>query len=117
VPVLSDVAWVRDPAPERWDRALYLRGLPRFAPAQPTTASGLGQEDGGLNPGTYLELGISPGLNESGFAIAIPLRVGLSLDDYFELAGVDHKFGFLSIGAIASAPRLGSGHGPLNHWA
>jgi len=68
------------------------------------TSPALGQADGGLNGGTYLELGISPGFNESGFAIAIPVRVGLSLDDYYELAGEDHKFGFLSIGAIASAP-------------
>jgi hypothetical protein len=72
------------------------------------TSPGLGQADGGLNGGTYLELGIAPGLNESGFAVAFPVRVGLSLDDYYELAGVDHKFGYLSLGAIASVPLTGS---------
>jgi len=68
------------------------------------TSPGLGQADGGVGAGTYLELGIAPGINESGFAIAIPVRVGLSLNDYYELAGIDHTFGYLSLGAIASAP-------------
>jgi hypothetical protein len=68
------------------------------------TAPGVGQADGGPNAGTYLELGIAPGINESGFAVAFPVRLGLSLDDYYELAGVDHQFGYLSLGAIASLP-------------
>jgi hypothetical protein len=68
------------------------------------TEPGLGQADGGQGAGTYLELGVAPGINDSGFAIAFPVRVGLSLNDYYELAGVDHKFGYLSLGAIASAP-------------
>ncbi len=68
------------------------------------TAPGIGQADGGLSAGTYLELGIAPGINEAGFAVAIPVKVGLSLDDYYELDGVDNMFGYLSIGAIASAP-------------
>src|SRR6266850_755015 len=68
------------------------------------TAPGLGQADGGPNGGTYLELGIAPGINDSKFSVAFPLTVGLSLNDYYELAGVDHKFGFLSLGAIARVP-------------
>ena len=68
------------------------------------TEPAVGQADGGLGAGTYLELGIAPGVNESGFAVAFPVRVGLSLDDYYELAGVDHNFGYLSLGAIASLP-------------
>lgn len=68
------------------------------------TAPGIGQADGGLSAGTYLELGIAPGINEAGFAVALPVKVGLSLDDYYELDGVDNMFGYLSIGAIASAP-------------
>jgi hypothetical protein len=36
--------------------------------------------------------------------VAFPLTLGLSLDDYYELAGVDHTFGYLSIGAIATLP-------------
>lgn len=68
------------------------------------TEPGFGQADGGENAGTYLELGVAPGINESGFAVAFPVRLGLSLNDYYELAGVDHKFGYLSLGAIASVP-------------
>jgi hypothetical protein len=36
--------------------------------------------------------------------ITFPIKVGLSLDDYYELAGVDHPFGFLSLGAAATFP-------------
>jgi hypothetical protein len=68
------------------------------------TAPGLGQADGGQRRGTYLEFGVAPGISESDFAVAFPLTVGLSLDDYYELAGVDHTFGYLSLGAIATVP-------------
>ena len=68
------------------------------------TAPGIGQADGGQDAGTYLELGIAPGISEADFDIAFPVKVGLSLDDYYELAGVDHTFGFLSLGAIATLP-------------
>jgi hypothetical protein len=79
------------------------------------TAPGLGQADGGQSAGTYLELGVAPGINDSDFAIAFPLKVGLSLDDYYELAGVDHTFGYLSLGAIAKVPLFRStSHGAWN---
>lgn len=68
------------------------------------TAPGQGQADGGQNGGTYLELGIAPGISESRFTIAFPIKVGLSLDDYYELNGTDHPFGFLSLGAITTVP-------------
>jgi len=68
------------------------------------TAPAIGQADGGQERGTYLELGIAPGVSESGVLVAFPIKVGLSLDDYYELRGVDHTFGFLSLGAVASVP-------------
>ena len=68
------------------------------------TSPGLGQADGGQNGGTYLELGVAPGINDPKFSVSFPLTVGLSLHDYYELAGVDHKFGYLSLGAIARVP-------------
>lgn len=68
------------------------------------TAPGVGQADGGSNGGTYLELGIAPRISESDVAVAFPVKVGLSLNDYYELAGVDHTFGYLSLGAIATVP-------------
>jgi len=72
------------------------------------TAPGLGQADGGLNAGTYLELGATPGFEDSPFSITFPVKIGLSLNDYYELAGVDHKFGFLSLGAMATLPLVRS---------
>jgi hypothetical protein len=68
------------------------------------TAPGLGQADGGQNGGTYLQLGVSPGIAHADFAVSFPLTVGLSLRNYYELAGVDHKFGYLSLGALATVP-------------
>jgi len=68
------------------------------------TAPGLGQADGGQNAGTYLELGVAPGWSDDPIDISFPIKVGLSLNDYYELAGVDHKFGFLSLGALATVP-------------
>jgi hypothetical protein len=32
------------------------------------------------------------------------VKIGLSLNDYYELAGVDHKFGYLTLGAVATVP-------------
>lgn len=68
------------------------------------TSPGFGQADGGAAAGTYLELGVAPGWAGSDFSIAFPIKVGLSLDDYYELAGVDHPFGFLSLAATATVP-------------
>lgn len=68
------------------------------------TSPGLGQADQGVNAGTYLELGVSPGWADAPVNLRFPIKVGLSLDDYYELGGVDHKFGFLSIAAVATVP-------------
>ena len=69
---------------------------------------GVGQADGGLAAGTYFESGISPGIAFSKASIAVPLRVGLSLRNYYEVAGVDETFGFLSVSGIVTVP-FGSG--------
>jgi hypothetical protein len=68
-----------------------------------------GQADAGLNAGTYMEIGAAPGYyGISKFSIAFPLKVGFSLSDYYELAGVDNKFGFFSVAAIATIPLGGT---------
>jgi len=36
--------------------------------------------------------------------VFFPIRLGLSLSNYYELAGEDHAFGFLSLGAHAEVP-------------
>lgn len=68
------------------------------------THPGLGQADGGQDAGTYLELGAAPHWPGAPVDVFFPIRVGLSLSNYYELAGVDHTFGFLSLGAHAEVP-------------
>ncbi len=62
------------------------------------------QADGGLEAGTYLELGIAPGYAMPRVSLAVPIKVGLSLSDYYEGVDGDEKFGFVSIGGLATVP-------------
>jgi len=71
------------------------------------TAPGFGQADAGANAGTYLELGVAPGWASQAVTLAFPVKVGLSVSDYYELAGVDNKFGYVSVAGIVTVP-LGS---------
>lgn len=75
------------------------------------------QADGGSNEGTYLELGAGPNWSIGGsrWRVAIPLKLGLSLKDYYELGAKDHRFGFFDIGGLLTVP-LGvpSGFGSWN---
>lgn len=68
------------------------------------TLPGLRQADRGLSAGTYLEAGVLPGWITPEFRFEFPIKVGISLDDYYELAGVDQRFGFLSLAAAATVP-------------
>jgi hypothetical protein len=68
------------------------------------THPGLGQADGGQEAGTYLEFGATPRWAGAPVDVFFPVRVGLSLNNYYELAGADHTFGFLSHGAHAEVP-------------
>lgn len=67
-------------------------------------APGVGQADAGDEAGTYLELGIAPGWAAEAAAFAFPIKVGLSLSDYYELAGADSTFGYLSVAGIVTVP-------------
>ena len=68
-----------------------------------------GQADAGSQKGTYLELGVAPGYAASRASIAFPIKVGLSLADYYEFAtGEDSKFGYFSIAGIVTVP-IGGG--------
>ena len=78
------------------------------------TAPGRGQLDAGAKAGRYLELGIAPGWAANVVRIAVPVKVGLSLSNYYELAGVDHAFGYASVSSIATVP-LGRSSG-LGRW-
>jgi hypothetical protein len=75
-----------------------------------------GQADNGAGQGTYLELGAVPSVPVGAKArLAIPVKVGLSLNDYYELAGVDHAFGYFNVGAILTLP-LGKVPARFGSW-
>jgi hypothetical protein len=63
-----------------------------------------GQADGGLNEGTYLELGVSPSYQAQQVNLSVPIKLGFSLNDYYEGVDGDEKFGFFSIGGVVSVP-------------
>lgn len=96
-------------------RAQLRSGLYALVAFEIDTAPGVGQLDGGLKAGRYLELGAAPRYSIKRATLAFPVRVGLSLANYYELAGEDHTFGFVSVGATASVPlgrrsRIGRWH-------
>lgn len=74
------------------------------------------QADAGSKAGKYLELGVSPGLSGAKAGVSVPIKVGLSMSDYYELNEgtalrpnfVDHKFGYLSIAGIVTVPIHGT---------
>lgn len=70
-----------------------------------------GGSDAGMDKGTYLEIAIEPGIEDifgsssTPVALAIPVTLGLGLDDYYEDGmGNDDTFGFLDIGLVLSTP-------------
>lgn len=74
------------------------------------------QADGGSKAGRYLEVGVSPGYSGSKASLAVPVKVGLSIANYYELNEgtaavpdfVDHKFGYLSLAGIVTVPIKGT---------
>jgi hypothetical protein len=80
-----------------------------------------GGADGGPNEGTYLELGLagpSWALRAGKFSVAVPVKLGLSLNDYYEhpVTGEDHAFGFFDIGVLVTVPisKVSSSYGSWN---
>jgi hypothetical protein len=80
------------------------------------TQPGVGQADGGASAGRYLELGVAPGYSGSRASLTVPVKVGLSLADYYELntgtpqapVFVDNKFGYFSIAGLVTVPLGGT---------
>ena len=63
------------------------------------------QADAGASEGTYVELGVAPGYAWPKVSLAVPVKVGLSANDYYEFgSGSDSKFGFFSIGGMLTVP-------------
>jgi hypothetical protein len=68
-----------------------------------------GQADGGAHEGIYLELGVRPGVklidaDKYPVTLAVPVKIGLSLHDYYEGPTGSNAFGYFDTGAIASVP-------------
>ena len=72
-----------------------------------------GQADAGFllpggNRGAYLELGVGPSwpLADGKATVGIPVKLGLSLKDYYEhpVTGEDEKFGFADVGVLLTLP-------------
>jgi hypothetical protein len=68
-----------------------------------------GQADGGERQGTYLELGVRPSVKLIDAArypvsLAIPVKLGLSLRNYYEGPSGGDTFGYFDTGLIASIP-------------
>ncbi|MCM3880010.1 MAG: hypothetical protein ND807_07875 [Vicinamibacterales bacterium] len=85
-----------------------------------------GQADGGYllpaggNRGSYLELGIGPSwaLGGGRATVAVPVKIGMSLSDYYEdpVTGQDNAFGFFDIGGLVTVPlsKVASNYGSWN---
>jgi hypothetical protein len=73
--------------------------------------------DGGARKGTYLELGAAPAvpLGTKIVTLAVPVKVGVSANNYYELNGVDRRFGFFDVGGLLTLP-LKRASGRFGAW-
>jgi hypothetical protein len=77
-----------------------------------------GQADGGSEKGTYAELGVAPswGIPGRRATVGIPLKVRLSVKDYYEGPFGDEGFGYFDAGVLFTVPLTGiaSNYGSWN---
>ena len=79
----------------------------KFAPYGIVAFELSGQADGGSDEGTYAELRRRRRAGRSAAEAslsAFPLKLGLSLGDYYEADGEDNGFGFFDIGVLFTVP-------------
>jgi hypothetical protein len=75
---------------------------------------GDGEADGGLNKGTYLELGVRPTVKLAPkVTLAIPVKTGLSANHYYEGPTGDNRFGYFDTGLSLSVPVISGKSGTL----
>jgi hypothetical protein len=75
---------------------------------------GNGQADAGTGKGTYLELGVRPTVKLAPkLTLAIPVKTGLSVHNYYEIDGVDDHFGYFDTGFSLSVPLVSGKSGTL----
>jgi hypothetical protein len=99
------------------------------------TGTGTGQADGGFcqgtfvngcsGAGTYMEIGASPGYSAPKWSLAVPVKVGIGLVDYYQalytdengaVVGLNDKFGYFSVAGVGTMPftKMGSKFGSWN---
>ena len=78
----------------------------RFAPYGLVAFELKGQADAGSKEGTYAEIGVGPSWALAGTSVTlgVPVKVGLSLRDYYETSAVDSKFGYIDAGLLLTVP-------------
>jgi hypothetical protein len=90
----------------------------RFAPYGLVAFELKGQADGGSQEGTYAEFGVGPSwaLGGTPVTVGLPVKLGLSLKDYYETSGVDNRFGYADAGVLLTVPftRIPSQYGAWN---
>ena len=74
-----------------------------------------GQADGGMVEGRYLELGAAPSVGLAGATVSMPVKLGLSLEGYYEGLEGDERFGFFSVGGNITVP-LTSEQSRFGRW-
>jgi hypothetical protein len=80
------------------------------------TTPGTGQADAGENAGRYLEVGAAPGYMLSKVALSVPIKVGVSAGNYYEMntgtsarpVYVDNAFGYFSVAGVGTVPLGGT---------
>ncbi len=74
-----------------------------------------GQADGGQGLGRYLEVGGAPSWGTA-LTLAVPVKVGLSLGDYYELLSSqgDERFGFFSVAGTLTRTMSSGAYGSWN---
>jgi hypothetical protein len=61
--------------------------------------------DGFGSRGTYVELGVAPSVTGSRASLSVPIKIGLSANDYYEFGtGEDAKFGYFSVAGVVTVP-------------
>lgn len=79
----------------------------QFAPFVTIAFEVAGQADAGTDLGIYAELGLDPAvaLADTGIELQLPVRVGLSIDGYYEdpAGGSESTFGYLDVGLVLNA--------------
>jgi hypothetical protein len=75
--------------------------------------------DGEGDGSTYLELGAGPTFPLGSATLTVPVKLGMSVNKYYEVDGDDQKFGFFDVGGLVTLPlgKVDSKYGAWNAHA